>query len=166
MTAEKKTKKTVAKKAALNKASAAKASRAAAKKTVKKKKTKKLSFTEIVGNKLLEEREKILNDVLAKIRAESSVHKRETGDIYDIASDERERELSLTLGDRDRKKLSEIDLALERIKNGSYGECEECGEPIAEKRLEVLPFTRVCVDCQSSYERDLRIRGAGDEDEG
>ncbi len=168
MTAEKKTKKIGTKKSITSKKGAAATTRKAAvkksgsKKTLKKS-VKKPSFQEIVKSRLLEEKEKILNDVSAKIRAESSVHKRESGDIYDIASNERERELALTLGDRDRKKLSEIDLALERINEGSYGECEECGEPVAEKRLEVLPFTRVCVDCQSKFERDLRIRGATDD---
>ncbi len=171
MTAEKKTRATKVKKDATSKKTGSAAPRKAAvkkspaKKTVKKK-SKKLSFTEMIVNRLMEEKEKILHDVSAKIRAESNVHKRESGDIYDIASNERERELSLTLGDRERKKLAEIDLALEKIKNKSYGECEECGEPVAEKRLEVLPFTRVCVDCQSRYERDLRIRGAADDDEG
>lgn len=168
MTAEKKTKAAGAKKAAGKKTTAARtrgtaARKTAAKKTVKKR-AKKLSFQEVVEQKLLAEKDKILNDVSAKIRLERNEQKRNVGDIYDIASDERERELALTLGDRERKKLSEIDLALERISSGTYGECEECGEPVAEKRLEVLPFTRVCVDCQSSYERELRIKGVSEEE--
>jgi len=167
MTAEKKTKKPDTKKVtAPKKAKAAAktvASKAAVKKTVKKSK-KKQNFKDIVHDKLLEEKDKILNDVSTKIRQESREQKRDSGDIYDIASDERERELSLMLGDRERQKLSEIDLALERIQDGSYGHCEDCGEAVAEKRLEVLPFTRVCVDCQSKYEREQRISGAHDED--
>jgi len=169
MTAEKKTKKIGAKvEKASKKAKAAKpvkacAVKAPAKKTVKKS-PKKQSFKELLRSKLFEEKDKILNDVSTKIRQESREQKRDTGDIYDIASDERERELSLMLGDRDRVKLSEIDLALERIQDGTYGECEECGEPVAEKRLEVLPFTRVCVDCQSKFEREQRISGNAEED--
>ena len=58
-------------------------------------------------------------------------------------------------------KLSEIEDALERIKDTSYGGCEECGEPIAEDRLRALPFTRVCVECQSKNERELKIKGGG-----
>jgi len=164
MTAEKKTNKSGTKKSSTTKKTTAAATRKAeVKKSGTKKSAKQPSFQAVLKSKLLDEKEKILNDVAAKIRQESSVHKRESGDIYDISSNERERELALTLGDRDRKKLSEIDLALERINEGSYGECEECGEPVAEKRLEVLPFTRVCVDCQSKLERDLRIRGASDD---
>ncbi len=130
-----------------------------------KKGLKKPAFNDMIRARLLEEKKRILNDVSAKIRQESSLLKRETGDIYDIASDERERELSLMLGDRERKKLAEIDLAIERIQDGTYGVCEECGEPVGEKRLEVLPFTRVCVDCQSRLEREQRITGKT-EDEG
>jgi DnaK suppressor protein len=126
---------------------------------------KKASLNDIIREKLLSEKNRILSDVSAKIRQESSQEQREIGDIYDIASDERERELSLMLGDRERKKLAEIDLALERINEGTYGVCEECGEPVGEKRLEVLPFTRVCVDCQSRIEREQRITGRA-EDEG
>jgi DnaK suppressor protein len=94
------------------------------------------------------------------------VHKFEIGDIYDIASTERERELALTLGDRDRGKLAEIETALERLHESIYGDCEECGEPIAENRLRVLPFTRVCIECQSRTEREERIKGKVEEDTG
>jgi len=146
--------------AASKKAAAKKAAPRAARKG-----QKKPSLNDIIREKLLSEKNRILSDVSAKIRQESSQEQREIGDIYDIASDERERELSLMLGDRERKKLAEIDLALERIKEGTYGVCEECGEPVGEKRLEVLPFTRVCVDCQSRIEREERITGRA-EDEG
>ncbi len=140
------------------------APRAASAKVAKKSK-KKPTFYDIIREQLLSDKKRILADVSAKIRKESSQGQREIGDIYDIASDERERELSLMLGDRERKKLAEIDLALERINEGSYGICEECGEPVGEKRLKVLPFTRVCVDCQSRLEREERIAGKT-EDEG
>ena len=102
---------------------------------------------------------KMLSDVSTKIHNESGEAKSEIGDIYDLASNERERELTLTLGDRDRGKLSQIEGALERIGDGSYGECEECEEPIADNRLRALPFTKVCIECQSKKERDLRIHG-------
>jgi len=161
MTSEQKTKKRVTKKESPSKKTVtARAASTGAAKKITKKSMKKRAFKDVVRAKLLAEKDKILNDVSTKIRQESREPKRDSGDIYDIASDERERELSLMLGDRDRKKLSEIDLALERIEDGSYGECEDCGEPVAEKRLEILPFTRVCVDCQSKHEREQRISGS------
>ncbi len=117
------------------------------------------SFKREATKKLLNAKAKILQEVSQKIRHESDNLKFEIGDIYDLASNERERELTLMLGDRDREKLSEIDEALERLKDNSYGICEECGEPVAEDRLRALPFTRVCVECQSKNERELRIKG-------
>jgi len=77
-------------------------------------------------------------------------------DTYDIASDERDREINLLLGDRERKKLLQVDDALHRLESGSYGECDECGGDIAAGRLEAMPFSRLCVTCQSEYEQTQR----------
>lgn len=126
----------------------------------------KASFKKEMIEKLTAAKNRILQEVADKVRCESNSHKFEIGDIYDIASSERERELALTLGDRDRGKLSEIEEAIERLEDGTYGECEECGEPIAENRLRALLFTRVCVECQSRNERELRIKGRLDEESG
>lgn len=127
----------------------------------------KVSFKKEITQKLLTAKTRILQEVSQKVKTESDVHKFEIGDIYDIASTERERELTLMLGDREREKLSEIEDALERVGDNSYGGCEECGEPIAEDRLRALPFTRVCVECQFKHEREQKIRGRHyDEDTG
>lgn len=126
----------------------------------------KVPFKKEITQKLLDSKTKILQEVSQKIKSESNVLKFEIGDIYDIASNERERELTLILGDRDREKLSEIEDALDRIKDNSYGDCEECGEPITENRLRALPFTRVCVECQSRNEREQKIKGRFEEESG
>jgi DnaK suppressor protein len=52
-----------------------------------------------------------------------------------------------------------IDDALEAIEDGDYGLCEECDEPINEKRLRLMPFARFCVRCQSELERRAKMRG-------
>ena len=57
-------------------------------------------------------------------------------DTYDLASEERDREINFILSDRERVKLKQIDDALERLDDGSYGVCESCGLEIAEERLE------------------------------
>ncbi len=143
-----------------------------AKKSVKvkapaeKPKLSKAAFKKTIINALLEQKSKILKDVSHKVKNESNVLKFEIGDIYDIASNERERELGLMLGDRDREKLAEIEDAFVRLKDNIYGECEECGEPIADERLLLLPATRVCVECQSRNEKELKIKGKLDEDMG
>ena len=77
-------------------------------------------------------------------------------DTYDIASDERDREISLLLSDRERRKLQQIDDALHRLESEDFGMCEECGGEIAAGRLETMPFTRLCVTCQSEFEQAQR----------
>jgi DnaK suppressor protein len=110
--------------------------------------------------------------------SEASVGEEPTGDIYDQASSERDRELGLLLNDREREKLHSIDEALLRIAEGEYGVCEECDEDIPMGRLKVLPFTRHCVKCKSDLEkfqaqtrrieedRAYREIPVGDDDEG
>jgi len=101
-----------------------------------------------------------------------------SGDIYDQASNERDRELLLLLGDRDREKIRNIDEALLRLDEGEYGICEECEEEIPLGRLKVLPFARHCVKCKADMEkiqaqtkrfeedRVYREIAVGDEEEG
>lgn len=123
-------------------------------------------FKKEIVKRLLKEKEGLLTEVAEKIKNESNALKFEIGDIYDIASNERDRELTLMLGDREREKLAEIEEALERLKNGSYGICEECGELIGEGRLLAMPFARVCVDCKSKDERERGARRRYEEEPG
>jgi len=76
-----------------------------------------------------------------------------SGDIYDQASSERDRELDLLLGDREREKLRHIDEALLKIEDGEYGICEECEEEIPIGRLKIVPFARYCVKCKADIEK-------------
>jgi DnaK suppressor protein len=76
-----------------------------------------------------------------------------SGDIYDQASSERDRELGLLLGDREREKLHAIDEALLRIDEDEYGICEECEEEIPLGRLKAMPFARHCVRCKADLEK-------------
>ena len=139
---------------------------AAPKKAAIPKPKSKVPFKKEITQKLIEAKKRILQEVNQKVKTESNTLKFEIGDIYDLASSERDRELSLILGDRGREKLSEIDDALGRINDSTYGVCEECGEQIAEDRLRALPFTRVCVECQSRNEKEQRIKGRVEEEPG
>jgi len=85
--------------------------------------------------------------------AETAAAGEPSGDIYDQASSERDRELGLLLGDREREKLHNIDEALLRIDEGEYGICEEYEEEIPLGRLKAMPFTRHCVKCKSDLEK-------------
>lgn len=103
--------------------------------------------------------QKMKSDTLREIRknlksgADILTINEPSGDIYDQASTERDRELGLLLGDREREKLHAIDEALLRIKEGEYGICEECEEEIPLGRLKAMPFTRHCVRCKSDLEK-------------
>jgi RNA polymerase-binding protein DksA len=165
-------KKAPAKKPAVKKAPVKKTApvkkKAAARKAAPAKKgpttIRKSTFNKKITKLLLNARNKILQEVSEKVRSESEEPKEMLGDIYDIASNERERELSLILGDRDRGKLAEIEDAFDRLKLDCYEECEECGEPIAQKRLLAMPFTRVCVECKSKHERRQKATGRYEEE--
>ena len=70
------------------------------------------------------------------------------GDMADQASGNNEVHIQLKLKQTDAKILQAIEEALERIENGSYGICRDCGEPIADARLTAIPWTRVCITCK------------------
>jgi len=87
----------------------------------------------------------------------------EGGDVCDIASSDRERELRLRLSERGREKLREIEDALERIEEGSFGICDRCGCKIPKGRLKVMPFSTTCVGCKSKDEKQRKLyEGASD----
>lgn len=102
---------------------------------------------------LKEMRKELLEDVNRSIKEESDHLRFNVGDFYDHASEDRQRELALTLSNRERSKLHQIGDALKRIENGEYGFCEVTGEKIGEERLVALPFTKLSVEAQEEIER-------------
>ncbi len=73
----------------------------------------------------------------------------------DIGSDNFEQEFTLSLMETEGGTLDKIEGALERIEDGAYGQCEECGGKIPKKRLDAIPYTAMCVKCASQSEQDL-----------
>ena len=73
-------------------------------------------------------------------------------DSLDMSLQDANQELALRLGERESEMVAEIDEALRRIDDGSYGDCERCGKPIDERRLEAVPTARFDADCQSRIE--------------
>ncbi len=71
----------------------------------------------------------------------------------DLGTDNFEQELSLGLIENQEQALTEIDDALERIRQGSFGKCEECGAAIAKGRLDALPYARHCVACARKFQQ-------------
>ena len=109
-------------------------------------------------------RSHLLHNVEQELHEGRDATKDEGMDTYDLASDARDREISHILTDRDRGKLEAIDEALSRVADGTYGLCEDCEAEIAEGRLTALPFTRLCVTCQSDRERESRMNKRYEED--
>src|SRR3989441_5359625 len=105
---------------------------------------------------LLDLKTKLLGEMESESKAERESNKDEGMDTYDLASEERDREINFILSDRERVKITQIDDALERMEEASYGVCVSCGLEIAEERLRVMPFTRLCRDCQQEQEREAR----------
>lgn len=105
---------------------------------------------------LLQLRKEITREIQQDVQEGREGEAGDGRDTYDIASDERDREINLLLSDRERRKLQQIDDALHRLETDAYGVCEECDGEIAPGRLEAMPFTRLCVTCQSEYEQAQR----------
>ena len=78
-------------------------------------------------------------------------------DVADRASEETDRALELRTRDRQRKLVSKIDAALRRIEDGSYGYCEETGEPISLKRLDARPTATLSLEAQERHERKEKV---------
>jgi DnaK suppressor protein len=106
--------------------------------------------------KLLDWREDILKEAketLQHLQDESQNHP----DLADRASSETDRALELRARDRQRKLIAKIDAALARIEDGTYGYCEETGEPISIKRLEARPIATLSIEAQERHERRERV---------
>jgi RNA polymerase-binding transcription factor len=87
-----------------------------------------------------------------------SVGKNSFPDPTDRASLESDRNFELRIRDRERKLISKIRKALDKIDDGTFGTCEVCGEPIEFKRLEARPVTTHCIACKTEEEEEEKIR--------
>jgi DnaK suppressor protein len=97
---------------------------------------------------LLKKRVEILGTGGIKPLQASMENNTRQGDMADQASGNNEVHIQLKLKQTDAKILQAIEEALERIQKGTYGVCRDCGEPIAEPRLNAIPWTRVCIVCK------------------
>ena len=117
---------------------------------------------------LTEMKKQLLREIQDRLKEESEGLKDEGRDAYDLASDERDREINIILSDRERDKLLAIDDALQRIEDKTYGICEcgcdNCEEEIGMGRLKVLPFTRLCVRCQEETEKESKLLKKAEEE--
>ncbi len=111
---------------------------------------------EYFRRKLLAWKDDILKEAketLSALQSENENHP----DLADRASSETDRAIELRARDRQRKLIAKIDAALSRIEDGSYGYCEETGEPISLKRLEARPIATLSLEAQERHERNERV---------
>jgi DnaK suppressor protein len=111
---------------------------------------------EYFRKKLLAWKEEILlesRETLETLQADSHNHP----DYADRASSETDRSIELRARDRQRKLISKIDAALKRLDEGTYGFCEETGEPISLKRLDARPIATLSIEAQERHERRERV---------
>lgn len=111
---------------------------------------------EKLKKRLLDMRSDILNDVKHNSDFSNEIGTDGVQDIGDISANTYNRQILLSLNDTQRTILSDIDDALDRIKAGEYGICIECGEDIGEKRLDVRPQAKYCIDCKTDIEKGGR----------
>jgi len=111
---------------------------------------------EYFRRKLASWKEEILREsreTLAALQSENENHP----DFADRASSETDRAIELRARDRQRKLISKIDSALSRLDDGTYGYCEETGEPISLRRLDARPIAILSVEAQERHERRERV---------
>jgi len=104
----------------------------------------------------------MLDDILKKSEA-TIEDMTESGEVYadpaDRATAESDRAFTLRLRDRERKLIKKIQKAIDRIDDGEFGLCQECGDEISIPRLKARPMTTLCINCKSKQEEDEAVRG-------
>ena len=109
---------------------------------------------------------KLLNQMLEEAQQKGDVTLEEMTDSNEVFADpadrataESDRAFTLRIRDRERRLIRKIQSALQRIDDGSYGICDECGEDIGVARLKARPVTRLCINCKAKQEEDETLRG-------
>jgi DnaK suppressor protein len=100
----------------------------------------------------------VLLDELDSLKLHRGIDAIEKGDEIDLATGEISRDLEAKLSMRQQKQLKDIQEALDRLKHGDYGLCEDCGESIPEQRLRLFPAAKLCVRCQEEADRHDKLR--------
>jgi DnaK suppressor protein len=103
---------------------------------------------------LLKHRQQILNGGIVSNTEDLKVHEEDLADETDLASSLISQQLSCSIREREFIKLRKIDLALERIQEGTYGHCQECEDEIGLKRLENQPWADLCIVHAEEKERE------------
>ena len=112
---------------------------------------------------LITERAKLVDEIKSIARDTSTSPREASGDLSaytvhmaDMASDTYERELSMNIVSSEQEILYQIDDALKRLDDGSYGVCQQCNTPIVMSRLKAVPYASLCIGCQRTKEQKTK----------
>ena len=106
--------------------------------------------------KRLEERQQALRKAVSRTEEDGRTADQDTAqDIADRAASSYTKEFLFSVSNNDRQLLQMVENALQRLREGSFGECVNCGNEINAKRLEAVPWTRYCIECQEKLEQGL-----------
>src|SRR5216684_6293993 len=106
--------------------------------------------------KRLEERQIALRRAVSRTEEDGRIADQDTAqDIADRAASSYTKEFLFSQSNNDRQLLQMVEIALQRIREGAFGECANCGNDINPKRLEAVPWTRHCIACQEKLEQGL-----------
>ncbi len=124
--------------------------------------------TDLARQRLADERER-LDEVRSTFDAEGLTDQSESDSVSELSSYDQhqadmgtetfEREKDLSILEQVEAERADVEHALRRLDEGTYGTCEVCGKPIPEERLEAMPAARLCLEHQSEVEREVRISG-------
>ena len=113
---------------------------------------------EKIRKKLDEQKRQLLAEAEGTINDSMNPEIENFPDMGDQAAAESDRSFELRIRDRERKLLAKIREAIERIDEGTYGICDECGDEISNKRLEARPVTTQCIECKTLQENQERAQ--------
>ena len=102
---------------------------------------------------LVARREALARAIKGDLSLLSELNGATTGDILDIAADTVQDEINSRLLEVESDELRAIDAAIERMNDGSYGTCQDCGKPIPRRRLQAVPYVVDCIDCRRAAEK-------------
>ena len=117
----------------------------------------------VFRKQLIEQRTKFADEIKAIAREAAKNPREASGDLSsytihmaDMSADTYERELSTGLASSEHQVFYQIEEALKRIEEGSYGDCQQCGKPVSLSRLKAVPYTALCIECQRIKEQKRR----------
>jgi DnaK suppressor protein len=113
---------------------------------------------ENIRKRLIEMREDLLAEVRDKNAEAAGLRDEGVADTADLGLTDNLSELLHLLSDSKREEIMNIDEALERLRQGRYGQCLDCGEPIDGGRLDLRPDTRFCIDCKTKMEKEQSLK--------